>query len=143
MYYFLNEINDYSELNDIIRDCEEKQRQILNEKWQAKYEHRCLRYYMGLDELTKSLDGWNYCDITNNPNFISNWIYSNPSNSESIRRILEFIKVQNLSLTRQVILMTCESCVCEGCKYMKDCLEHTCKECATNGFIKYRERCNE
>lgn len=98
---------------------------------------------MGLDELTKSLDGWNYCDITNNPNFISNWIYSNPSNSESIRRILEFIKVQNLSLTRQVILMTCESCVCEGYKYMKDCLEHICKECATNGFIKYRERCNE
>lgn len=59
---------------------------------------------MRLDELTKSLDGWNYCDITNNPNFISNWIYSNPSNSESIRRILEFIKVQNLLNTENAVM---------------------------------------
>lgn len=143
MYYFLNSINDYGELNDVIRACKEKQRQILNEKWKSRYKHRCLAHYIDLDKLVENLDDWNYVYITDDPNFISKWVYSNPSNSESIHSILEFIKAHNLSITRQAILMICESCVCDGCKYMEDHLGYTCKECAEDGFIGYKERCNE
>ena len=144
MYSFIYDINDFDKLNDIIGDCKKKQRKILNEKWKSLYKERCSKYYVELEKLVKGLDGYNHsCNITTHLTFISDWVYSNSFNSSSIYYILQFLKEHDLLLTKEIKLMTCEACVCQGCKYIKEHLGHTCKECKENYYTGYEGYCDE
>mgnify|MGYP004731631313 CR=1 FL=1 len=130
------------ELDSIIKNCKAKQKKILDERWERKYKGCCPKYYMSLEEMTKDLDEYNYLYTTSDPNFVSKWVYSNYFNSNSLPLILHFLKEQNLSLPRKVILMTCESCACRKCENRKEhlmgCL---CEECAKDHFTRYQKYC--
>ena len=41
MDIYIDSINDYNSLEIIIRDCKEKQRSILGDRWRSMYKKRC------------------------------------------------------------------------------------------------------
>lgn len=136
--------SDFIELDGIIENCKAKQKKMLDDRWECRYKECCPRYYMSLEEIAKDLDKYNYLYATNDPNYVSKWVYSNYFNSNSIPLILYFLKEQNLSLSRKVILMVCEACACRKCEYRKDNLMGCfCEECAKDHFIRYQKCCNK
>lgn len=145
MYSFIYDINnDLDKLSDIIADCKKKQKKLLNEKWKYLYEERCPKYYVDLEKLVERLDVYNHSyNKTTHLTFISDWVYSNSFNSSSIYYILQFLKEHELLLTKEIKLMTCEACACQGCEYMKEHLGHTCKECKENYYTGYEGYCDE
>lgn len=148
MDIYIDSINDYNSLEIIIRDCKEKQRSILGDRWRSMYKKRCPKHYVDLEELTIALDRKNYInyldnDKFDNHNFIWNWVYSNSINSDSLIRILEFLKANELSLTKELRLMACEACACEGCEDIKKHLGYTCEECKKDYHTGYQGRCEE
>lgn len=144
MYSFIYDINDFDKLNSIIADCKKKQRKILNDKWKSLYKERCTKYYVELEELVKGLDAYNHCyNIITHLTLISDWVYSNSFNSSSIYYILQFLKEHDLLLTKEIKLMACEACACQGCEYIKEHLGYTCKECKENYYTGYEGYCDE